>query len=479
MSSQQLNQRVHNIRASLFVMVLLLLSDTAVIMGSFYLATQIRTALNPYLGPAEFWRIYQPMVYLCMGFVVLLFYFNDLYPGFGQTAVKEFEKTSTILSLVFLFLGGTTYFLNIYDLYPRSIFLLAWIIGIIFVPLLRFIIRNRILKYSWYGIPILFVTDGIGSYSTLTALQNCRRMGWNPLAIYSLGNDIQGLDNFSIPIITSWKSFLDLKNKHGVNIAIFSAEPNQENSRWIHIISEKFKIVTLIIPHYNLGSLWIKPRDLEGRLGLEIRYNLLIPGKIITKRIFDIIGSTFLLILPLPIWLIIFILIRLDSKGPIFYQHSRVGKNGNPFDMLKFRTMVVDADQKLTSYLDSHPQAKQEWEEYQKLKEDPRITKFGYWLRKFSLDEIPQFWNVLKGEMSLIGPRAVTKQELEKYGDYKTLILRVKPGITGWWQVMGRNETTWETRKHLEVYYVSNWSLWMDAYITLKTIWVMIRGQGR
>ncbi len=129
--------------------------------------------------------------------------------------------------------------------------------------------------------------------------------------------------------------------------------------------------------------------------------------------------------------------------------------------------------------MEQNPLARKEWEDKQKLTDDPRLTRTGNWIRKFSVDELPQLLNVFRGEMSLIGPRPVTDAEIEKYGDYGSLILRVKPGITGWWQVMGRNQTTWDRRTKLEVYYVSNWSLWMDAYITVKTIWVIFSGQGR
>jgi len=375
-------------------------------------------------------------------------------------------------------LGGTTYFLNIYDLYPRSIFLLTWIIGIIFVPLLRFIIRNRILKYSWYGIPILFITDGTGFNSTLTALQNCRRMGWNPLAVFPLGNDIQGLDNFSIPIISSWNTFIDLKNKHRVNIAIFSAEPNQENSRWIRKISEEFKTLTLIIPYYNLGSLWVKPRDLEGNLGLEVNYHLLDTGSKTIKRLIDIMGSILLLLFSAPFLIVFSLMIIIESSTPVFFRQERLGRNNENFSALKFRSMVTNAEEELKTFLENNPKARGEYKKYHKLSVDPRITIIGRFLRKYSLDELPQLWNVLRGEMSLVGPRAYMPSELEEIGDFTEPILRVRPGMTGWWQVMGRHNTSFVRRLRMDEYYISNWSLWMDLYIIYKTLWVVIRGTG-
>ncbi len=478
MRSKQFQQNIYNKSAPVFVGVLLLLSDLTVILGSFYLATQIRRALIPYIGGVVFWPIYKPVVYLCMGFVGILFYFNDLYPGFGKTAVKEVEKTSTLLTMVFLFLGGTTYLLNAYEQFPRSVFILAWILGIVFLPLLRFLIRNRILKYSWYGIPVLYVTDGTGANSTLTALQNCRRMGWNPLAVFSLRNDIQGLDNISIPIISSWKTFLDLKNKHGVNIAIFSAEPNQDNSRWIRNISEEFKRVTLIIPYYNLGSLWVKPRDLEGYLGLEVTYHLLDGGSKYIKRSIDIVGSILLLFFLAPFFIVFSLMILIESSSPVFFHQERLGRNNKNFSALKFRSMITDAEEELKTFLENNPEAREEYKKYHKLSVDPRITKIGRFLRKYSLDELPQLWNVLQGDMSLVGPRAYMPSELDEIGDFTNIILRVHPGMTGWWQVMGRHNTSFVRRLRMDEYYISNWSLWMDLYIFYKTFWVVIQGTG-
>jgi len=181
------------------------------------------------------------------------------------------------------------------------------------------------------------------------------------------------------------------------------------------------------------------------------------------KRLTDIIVSLFSLILFSPVFLITSIAIKLDSRGPVFFLHERTGLDAKPFKMIKFRGMIDNA-------LKYGPGITQ--------LNDPRITKVGKFLRRTSIDELPQLFNVLKGEMSIIGPRAVTQEEIDNYGENASLIIRVKPGITGWWQVTGRNETTWEQRTKLEVYYVSNWSLWLDLYILYKTIWVVLSGTG-
>jgi lipopolysaccharide/colanic/teichoic acid biosynthesis glycosyltransferase len=179
-----------------------------------------------------------------------------------------------------------------------------------------------------------------------------------------------------------------------------------------------------------------------------------------------------------PIFFILALLVRFDSKGPILYTQKRLGQHGKTFDSFKFRTMYNNADAKLDVLLKNDPEARREYAEYHKLVNDPRVTPVGKVLRRYSLDELPQLINVIKGDMNLIGPRSYLPRELPAMGDYAKIILKVKPGLTGWWQVMGRNATSFKERLRLDEYYISNWSIWLDIYIIIKTIWVLITGQG-
>lgn len=193
------------------------------------------------------------------------------------------------------------------------------------------------------------------------------------------------------------------------------------------------------------------------------------------KRIFDVVMSVFALVLLSPVYLIIAIIIKCDSRGPVFYKHHRVGKNGKSFDMYKFRSMVPDADKKLDELPDD---LKKEFEENYKITDDPRITKVGKFLRKTSLDELPQFLNVIKGDISLVGPRPIVEMELEKYGENKDKFLSVIPGITGYWQANGRSDVTYEKRMELELYYVDNASFWLDIVILFKTVFAVFKRDG-
>lgn len=197
------------------------------------------------------------------------------------------------------------------------------------------------------------------------------------------------------------------------------------------------------------------------------------------KRIVDIIGSLVGIILLIPLTLVV-ALINLISRenGPIFYSQERIGKNGKHFKMYKFRSMVVNAEEKLREMLEKDDELRKEFEENRKLKDDPRITKIGKILRKTSLDEFPQFVNVLKGEMSLVGPRAVVDDEIDLFGDKKDRFLSVKPGITGYWAANGRSNTTYDERVEMEVYYAENISLLLDIKILFKTVLSVIKAEG-
>ncbi len=198
------------------------------------------------------------------------------------------------------------------------------------------------------------------------------------------------------------------------------------------------------------------------------------------KRFVDIIFGLFGVISLIPITIVIYVARKIlkEDDGPIFYEQLRIGKNGKHFRLYKFRTMVIGADEKLKEYLEENEEARKEFEENHKLKNDPRITKLGKFLRKTSIDEMPQFWNVLKGEMSLIGPRPIVDSEVPKFGEKMKKVHSVKPGITGYWAANGRSDTTYEDRVNMEAFYAENYSLKMDMKIFLKTINSIFSGRG-
>jgi lipopolysaccharide/colanic/teichoic acid biosynthesis glycosyltransferase len=192
------------------------------------------------------------------------------------------------------------------------------------------------------------------------------------------------------------------------------------------------------------------------------------------KRWLDVLGATALFLISFPFWLPIALVIKLEDSGPIFYRFRVLGLGGHPFNALKFRTMVEDADR----HLREDPDLWQAFQQEYKLEADPRITRVGRWLRRLSLDELPQCLNVLRGEMSLVGPRPFAPYEAERYGPWLERRLSVKPGLTGLWQVSGRHEVTYEERVRLDLEYIDRWSLWLDLRILFRTVPAVLSQRG-
>ena len=211
---------------------------------------------------------------------------------------------------------------------------------------------------------------------------------------------------------------------------------------------------------------------------LSFHNNLMKPTNRFVKNVFEILS----LLLAIPIWLPLMIAlalaVKLSSPGPALFRQTRVGRAGKEFSCLKFRTMGVDAEDQLIRFLQDNPQAREEWESERKLKNDPRITAVGHFLRKTSLDELPQIINILKGEMSLIGPRPIVSEEVEMYSENFKYYTSVCPGLSGLWQVSGRNDIDYRQRVMLDIFYVRNWSLWLDFMILLRTVPIVLRKDG-
>jgi exopolysaccharide biosynthesis polyprenyl glycosylphosphotransferase len=239
-----------------------------------------------------------------------------------------------------------------------------------------------------------------------------------------------------------------------------------------------FSHILLIPDLFGFATLGVPAKDVGGVLGIEVRQQLLLPMPRFVKRCMDV-GFTFLgSLLILPLLVMIALLIKIDSRGPVFYSQTRLGKNRHRFLALKFRTMHGDGEERLKDVLVADPKLRAEYEEFHKLTNDPRVTRVGRLLRRYSLDELPQIWNVLKGDMSLVGPRPYLEREIPDMQQREAIILRATPGVTGLWQVSDRNSTGFGERVKMDVHYVRNWSPWLDIYILARTVGVVLRGTG-
>jgi Undecaprenyl-phosphate galactose phosphotransferase WbaP len=245
----------------------------------------------------------------------------------------------------------------------------------------------------------------------------------------------------------------------------------------LHAFIEKhltgFARIIVLPDDPRLPSLWSL-----GAAGYSIEDNLVKPSAQVIKRAIDVSLSLAALVFGFPVLAALALWVKFSSPGPVFFGHTRIGKDGRRFKAWKFRSMVSNAAEVLQQHLDASPELRAEWEATFKLRNDPRITSAGRFLRKTSLDELPQLWNVLVGEMSLVGPRPIVGDEINRYKDTFRSYLRVTPGITGFWQVSGRNLTTYERRVELDEFYVRNWSVWFDIYILFRTVKTALLREG-
>jgi len=448
----------------------LILTDLSTLTISLLLSVWLRHLLEPTLPLGNYLSLWPlgalfPSVYALVG----------LY-GVGFPPPEELRRLSYVTTMVFAALGTATFLSKTGINYSRGVFFLAWGFTLVLVPLGRVLVRELCARRPWWGAPVVVLGAGKTGETVVRVLCKTPALGLKPVALLDddpakWGHSVEG-----VGVIGG----LELGRELGLRRAII-AMPGVSREKLLSIVEQYggiFSHLILIPDLFGFSSLWVSAKDLGGVLGLEVRQQLLLPGPRFVKRAMDVIVSLVGSLLISPLVLVIAVLIKLDSPGPVLYGHTRIGQDGRWFKAWKFRTMLRNADQVLKEHLEKHPELREEWERYQKLRNDPRVTRVGRLLRKTSLDELPQLWNVLRGEMSLVGPRPIAQDQIRKYGEKFALYARVKPGITGLWQVSGRNETTFEERVALDTYYVRNWSIWLDLYILARTVWVVISCKG-
>jgi len=345
------------------------------------------------------------------------------------------------------------------------------------VPVARSLLRRRYCRHSWWSSPLVLLgTENVDDLRASLEKQPERGLRFAAQFDAALTNDRLHPQLTAIARQHPEAFILLLPDV----VAFHSASGSQSLNLLLAELTRHFRSV-LLLPGFIADNpfLWLTPRDLGNNIvGLLVRHNLHDRHMLLFKRILDLSLIALGACLMLPLWVIIALAIMLDSPGsPIFFQ-ERVGRHNSCLRIRKFRTMVRNADAILQEALAGDSALRREWEQNHKLKNDPRITRVGAILRKISLDEMPQLWNVLKGEMSLVGPRPIVAEEIEKYGPVFEEYLRVRPGMTGLWQISGRSDTSYEERVRLDQYYISNWSVWFDIWILAKTLPVILRGRG-
>ncbi|WP_439242063.1 undecaprenyl-phosphate galactose phosphotransferase WbaP [Lonepinella sp. BR2474] len=362
----------------------------------------------------------------------------------------------------------------------RYLWVLTWSIALFIVPFLRVTVKKLLIYKKYFVRDTIIIGSGNNAIEAYNALKSERYLGFNIKGfVETEHNELSelGLSN-QIYLDDEKLSLPDFNNIQ----YIIALEDNQSElqSSWLRKLSVKnCRFVSVIptlrgLPLYSTDMSFLFSHDV---MLLRINNNLAKRSSRFLKRTMDIVCSILIIIGLSPLLLALLFLIKKDG-GNAIYGHERIGRNGKPFKCLKFRSMVTNSQEVLENLLATDPEARAEWEKDFKLKNDPRITKVGKFIRKTSLDELPQLFNVLKGEMSLVGPRPVIQEELERYNADVNYYLMAKPGMTGLWQVSGRNDVDYDTRVYFDSWYVKNWSLWNDIAILFKTVNVVLKRDG-
>lgn len=420
-------------------------------------------------------RFYIPDIYFYLVIPAIYIFFiehtkvNERFIFFWETMQRTFYAVlySEIFCIIALYVFKSSNYLS------RSYIVIFFMISFLSLYLFRQLLVKTCNRLNILKTPVIFVGNGKATKDIIYFTNHNNCFG---IKVADIIEEIEDINQLRKNIITKIEQ---LKVK-----TVIIAIPNLEKNKLLNLVEDIQPLVrnlmfvpnTIGIPVINLE---VKKIYESNMLLLSIRNNLAKKTNRRIKRIFDIVFSLLTMVIIIPVSIIVMILIMIESPGaaPIF-KHYRVGRGGTLFPCYKFRSMVPNAQEKLQEYLKSNPEARKEWNAYFKLKDDPRITKIGRFIRKTSIDELPQFINVLKGEMSWVGPRPIIKDEIHYYGKYINDYYAVLPGITGMWQANGRSDTGYDERVVLDTWYVRNWNIWIDIALIIKTIKAVLFGKG-
>ena len=473
--------------AQFFSLVIL---DLASFYIALFLSVFIRTYVISFLfkdAPA-FGFTYQ--YYISIWWIPLVFVLVFLFMKLYIVRFPFWEEFRIILksvAIATLFVFLTVIVKNMYGNFSRLVLIFLCGFMIFLSPLIRFWGKKLLFRMGIWKESVLIIGAGDSGLCTLKGLVREEHLGYsivgflddNPNLIGKI-HTFKGKDYKVYGSIDNYDKFVNILKIETVIIA----NPGSNQDELTELVNRIYKAVKRVIIIPDIKGVAIFNSDLhylfmEKLFMIKVNNNLNSLTNTIIKRCFDLFFSLTGFIIASPLYLILTLLIKLTSKGPVIFSHKRIGRNGVEFNAYKFRTMYCDAQDRLKHILAANPEACKEWETNYKLKNDPRVTPIGKILRAASLDEIPQIFNIIKGDMSLVGPRPVIQDEIDKYyGDHKEYYYSVTPGLTGLWQLSGRSNTDYTFRIETDAWYVQNWSLWLDVIILFKTIPAVLKREG-
>lgn len=411
-----------------------------------------------------------------LGLVLLLTryqHYSDRRPLWDE--LGDFLRLVGILSLIDMAMVAITRWNA-----SRLWWLVSWVLVLLMLVFMRYATRQTLKKFSLWYRPTVIIGIGANAEEAALALNSQPELGFQVQGFVDAGGHIGNDSCKTYPRLPALQMG-QFAMQSGIQwvIALEHAQSDQRE-QWLRQLAQWGAPDISVIP--AMRGVPLHGTDMSHFFSHEVallrmRNNLRRWPARLTKRLFDTFAALILLVLLSPLMLVVAWVIRQDG-GPALFAHPRIGKKGNVFNCYKFRTMVVDAEKQLEQLLQKKPELRTQWQKEHKLRSDPRVSPIGRFLRHTSLDELPQLINVIRGEMSLVGPRPVVRSELPRYGDQVGYYLMVRPGMTGLWQVSGRNDVDYDTRVYLDTWYVKNWSLWHDLVILFKTISVVLSRRG-
>lgn len=453
---------------------LIALVDLAALEVAVILGFLLRLALTPWFPVSVPSRAFSGMA---IGIVVLpaIYALAQLYPGYGLPPVERLRRRVYANVGVFGLLIAWDYLVQD-NVWSRGMLLATFVFVLFLTPIAESAVRGVLIRMGRWGLPVVLMGAGATGNKVSQVLRDQPELGFVPVAFLDDDSALWGTAINGIPVLGPLSEIRQMTNDARLPILTMAGVTGKELAE----LSAELPFTKIIVVPDLIGlqSLWVEPRDLGGVMALEMRNNLLLPYSRRLKRTIDIVLCALLVPLTLPLTALIALAIKLDSRGPVLFVQQRLGVGQRYFPILKFRTMHGDAEANLKDVLAHDPELRREYETFHKLRHDPRVTRVGNFLRKSSLDEIPQLWNVLRGEMSLIGPRPYMPEELPKFKGAESIILQVPPGLTGLWQVRGRTAVTFEDRLEIDIYYIRNWSLWLDLHVLVRTFGAILHGEG-
>ena len=453
----------------------LLAADAVCVGACWFSSVMVYHACGGEYAPSFYWRMW-PVAPAFLGVNVLfrLYHGRFFYPSVPFSPVEEMRRL--VGSAVFVHLGVIALLALLRQTtagYSRFVIVTSGVLVAVSAQPLRDLARLLLKRFRVGQMPVVLVGSGRQVRRLANMLARSAHLGFSPIGYFGERGD----DCESVPRLGALRDVVVGSRKRGVRI-LLTCEDVRTLRCQMPVLSEWFVHMVYLPVEAAFPVSGSRTVTLDGLSGVEMVNQDQMPMLRFEKWALDMALAALVFVATLPAMAVLAVLVKLTSAGPVFFRHERLGRHGKPIRIWKFRTMYADAQARLDRILAEDSDAAAEWAAHFKLKNDPRVTPLGRFLRKTSLDELPQLFNVLSGSMALVGPRPIVRNEVPYYGKSFGLFSSVKPGVTGLWQVSGRSDVDYARRVSLDVFYVLNWSPWLDVWVLAKTVSAVFFARG-